>query len=210
MPTIDSHGPAANFCKLAGTLVPSPFGPRAGVGCGWRLLMAKGNGSAAGASVSDKVARLMSREGLSRERARDHLIMAELKRGDTAALAAMLIDGHVPAPHVRLVLALMLLENEEAEAALATHRIDPELWWVPHRLIVKPRPARPRRPHEALLGSKHGASANSGRLMPDVGYQAAIARVDEAVRAADSSPDSRLAKPPSPKRPGSKPKTKKK
>jgi hypothetical protein len=157
-----------------------------------RRQMRKGNGSARAASSEksdkswgEKIARLMSREGLSRDKARDHLIMEGLKRGDTGALAAMLIDGHVPAPHVRLVLALMLLDNDEAEVVIAAHQVDPDLWWVPHRLVVKPRPARPRRT-DARAQDKGAPIVHSTRLMPDVGYQAAIARLDEAVRAADA------------------------
>lgn len=131
---------------------------------------------------SENVARLMSREGLTREKARDQLIVEGLKRGDTGALAAMLIDGHVPAPNVRLLLALMLLENDAAEEAIAAHQVDPDRWWVPHRLVAKPRPARPRHVRAPI-----GHSAHSARLMPDVGYQAAIDRLDEAVRATDGA-----------------------
>jgi len=126
----------------------------------------------------------MSREGLSRDKARDRLIMEGLKRGDTGALAAMLVDGHVPAPNVRLVLALMILDNDEAEAMIAAHQVDPELWWLPFRLVVKPRSARPRRANSRDQ-DKQAPIGHSARLMPDVGYQAAIDRLDEAVRAAD-------------------------
>ena len=122
--------------------------------------MRKANGSSS-ATWSDKVARLMSREGMSRDRARDHLILESLKRGDSGALAALLIDGHVPAPNVRFVLALMLLDNDAAEEAITTHNMDPDLWWLPHRLVVKPRPAKPRRAHAA-----HKHANNSGKLMP--------------------------------------------
>ena len=162
--------------------------------------MRKANGSS-GATLSDKVARLMSREGMSRDRARDHLIMEQLKRGDSAPLAALLIDGHVPAPNVRFVLALMLLDNEQAEEAIAAHNMEPDLWWLPHRLVVKPRPAKPRR----AQAQKH--ANNSRKLMPDIGYEAAIARLDEAVRAADGAGESKPDKRSPPKgRSGSKPK----
>ena len=158
-------------------------------------------GAASGRSWSDKVARLMSREGLSRDKARDQLIMEGLKVGEMGALAAMLIDGHVPAPNVRLVLALMLLDNDQAEAAVAAHQIDPNLWWLPHRLVVKPRPARPRRA-DMREPDKRAPIGHSSRLMPDVGYQAAIARLDEAVRASHShgGSESRAPRRASPKR----------
>jgi hypothetical protein len=158
--------------------------------------MRKGNGNLRAASSestwSDKVARIMSREGLSRDKARDHLIMEGLKRGDTGALAAMLVDGHVPAPNVRLVHALMILDNDEAEATIAAHRVDPDLWLLPHRLIVKPRPVRPRHAKSRGQG-KRAAIGHTAGLMPDVGYQAAIDRLDEAVRAADIVDGSKAA-----------------
>jgi hypothetical protein len=163
--------------------------------------MRKANGSS-GVTLSDKIARLMSREGMSRDRARDHVILESLKRGDTATLAALLIDGHVPAPNVRLVLALMLLDNEEAEEAIAAHNMDPGSWWLPHRLVVKPRPAKPRRAHAPRKHANH-----SSKLMPDIGYEAAIGRLDQAVRAADGLSEGKPDKRSPPKgRSGSKPK----
>jgi hypothetical protein len=148
--------------------------------------MRKGNGSTSDAPWDVQVAVLMSREGLPRDKARDRVILDHLKRGDSSALAALLIDGHVPAPNLRFVLALMLLDNEAAEAALAQHHGDPDPWWLPYRLVLKPRPAKPRRAH----GTERGASErpderNSGPLMPDLAYEAAIARVDQAVLATD-------------------------
>jgi hypothetical protein len=123
---------------------------------------------------------------MSRDKARDHVILDHLKRGDSNALAALLIDGHVPAPNLRFVLALMLLDNEAAEAALAHHHGDSDPWWLPYRLIVKTRPARPRRPHGGeSIASARPAGRNSGPLMPDLAYEAAIARVDQAVLATD-------------------------
>ena len=147
--------------------------------------MAKGNGRATSGSWSDQVAELMSREGVPRDKARDQVIMKHLRRGDTHALAAMLLEGHVPAPNVRFALALMLLENEEAEAALAKHHMDGDLW-VPHRFALKGRPDKPR-----PQGAKQGARSSpvvrqAGPLMPDLSYQVAIARLDEAVRATDA------------------------
>ncbi|HEY6254806.1 MAG TPA: hypothetical protein VIY51_03345 [Xanthobacteraceae bacterium] len=151
--------------------------------------MRKGsNGSAPGAPWNDKVARLMSREGVSRDKARDQVILEGLKRGDSGALAALLIDGHVPSPNVRFVLALMLLDNDAAEDAIATHHLDPDLWWLPHRLVVKARPGKPRRRAAAGKGAgKHAPATKSSQLMPDLGYQVAIARLDQAVLATDVS-----------------------
>ena len=144
----------------------------------------KGNGVASGAPWNDRIAHLMSREGMPRDKARDQVIMDSLKRGDCRALAAMLIDGHVPAPNVRFVLALMLLDNEEADAAIVSQHVKPDSWWLPHRLVIKARPAQPRRPNGAEKAA--GAERSSGPLMPDLGYQAAIARLDQAVLATDS------------------------
>jgi hypothetical protein len=146
--------------------------------------MRKGNGGASDAPWNDQVAHLMSREGMPRDKARDRVILDSLKRGESGVLAALLIDGHVPAPNVRFALALMLLDNEEADAAIARHHVDPDPWWLPYRLAMKPRPAKPRRsPVTATAG--RSAGTNSGPMMPDLGYEAAIARLDQAVRATD-------------------------
>jgi hypothetical protein len=148
----------------------------------------KGNGAASGAPLDDQVAHLMSREGMSRDKARDRVILDSLKRGDSSALAGLLIDGHMPAPNVRFVLALMLLDNEAAEAAIARQHVHSDPWWVPHRFVIKPRPARPRRPHgaEKAAGARE-AERKSGPLMPDLGYEAAIACLDQAVLATDAA-----------------------
>jgi hypothetical protein len=130
----------------------------------------------------------MSREGMARDRARDQVILEFLKRGDSSALAALLIDGHVPSPNVRFSLALMLLDNEAAEAALARHHIDPDLLWLPHRFVIKSRPAKPRRSHGAEKAAGDGrAERNSSPMMSDLGYAAALARLDQAVLAADAA-----------------------
>jgi hypothetical protein len=166
--------------------------------------MRKGDNGARGASWNDQVARLMSSEGMPRDKARDRVIVDCLKRGDSSALAALLIDGHVPAPSVRFALALMLLDNAEADAAIARHHIDPELWWLPHRFVIKARPAKPRRPQgtDKDAGERR-PEKHSGPMMPDLGYEAAIACLDEAVRATDAAG----AKPPvRQKRPAPKPK----
>ncbi len=150
----------------------------------------KGNGAASNAasnaSWDDQVAELMSSEGMPRDKARDRVILEALKRGDGNALAALLIDGHVPAPNIRFVLALMLLDNEAAEAAIARQHGDTDLWWLPYRFVIKGRPAQPRRPDAAKGASKPGAAAKRGPLMPELGYEAAIARLDQAVLATDA------------------------
>jgi hypothetical protein len=153
-----------------------------------RKVNRKGNGVASGTPWNDQVAQLMSREGMPRDKARDKVIMESLKRGDGSALAALLIDGHVPAPNVRFVLALMLLENEAAEDAIARQHVDPDSWWLPHRLVFKARPGKPRRPQSAQppAGGRAGET-RTGPVMPELGYEAAIARLDQAVRATDAS-----------------------
>ena len=147
----------------------------------------KSNGVASGAPWNDQVAQLMRREGMSREKARDRVILEWLRRGDGNALAAMLIDGHVPAPNVRFVLALMLLDNEAAEAALARQHVDSDPWWLPYRFVIKGRPAQPRRSREpAKIADERSAQRAAGPVMPGLGYEAAIARLDQAVRATDT------------------------
>jgi hypothetical protein len=147
----------------------------------------KGNGANSGAPWSDQVAHLMSREGMPRDKARDRIILDSLKRGDCGPLAALLIEGHVPAPNVRFVLALMLLDNAEADAAIARHHVDPDPWWLPYRFVIKARPAKPKRLHAAEKAADgRGAESQSGPVMPELGYEAAIARLDQAVRATDA------------------------
>jgi len=173
----------------------------------------KGNGADSAAPRhapwDDQVAQLMSREGMPRDKARDQVILQSLKRGDSHALAALLIDGHVPAPNIRFVLALMLLDNEDAEAALARQNVDPDPWWVPHRFVIKPRPAQPRRPQRAdKAAGSHESGRTSGPMMPDLAYQAAIAYLDQAVLATDAAASKPSAGKPAarPQRPGHKPK----
>lgn len=152
-----------------------------------RKVNRKSNGVASGTPWNDQVAQLMSREGLPRDKARDKVIMEQLKRGDGSALAALLIDGHVPAPNVRFVLALMLLENEAAEEAIARQHVDPNSWWLPHRLVFKARPAKPRRPQSMQPAGERAGETGTGAAMPQLGYEAAIARLDQAVRATDAA-----------------------
>jgi hypothetical protein len=174
----------------------------------------KGNGAASAAPWDDQVAQLMRSEGMPRDKARDRVILASLKRGEINALATMLIEGHVPAPNVRFVLALMLLDNDAAETALARQNVDPDPWWVPHRFVVKPRPAQPRRAHGAgKAAGERGAARRSGPLMPDLAYEAAIACLDQAVLATDAASSKTTTSKPAaakptarPQRPGQKPK----
>jgi hypothetical protein len=148
----------------------------------------KGNGVVSVAPWDDQVAHLMSGDGLPRDKARDRVILDYLKRGDGDALAALLMNGHVPAPNIRFVLALMLLDNEAAETAIARHNMDPGAWWLPHRFVIKARPAQLRRPDGAAKAAgKRDTQATSGPVMPGLGYEAAIARLDQAVLATDAT-----------------------
>jgi hypothetical protein len=146
----------------------------------------KGNGGAPVSRWDDQVAQLMSREGIARDKARDRVILESLRRGNSSALAALLMDGHVPAPNVRFMLALMLLDNEDVEAAIARQHEDPELWRLPHRFVIKARPAPPRRAPVAVKGADaRGVERTTGPVMPGLAYEAAIARLDQAVLATD-------------------------
>jgi hypothetical protein len=82
----------------------------------------------------------MRDEGLLIEAARDRVINEWLLQGDTRALAALLIDGHLPGDSVRLVLALMLLDESEAEATIERLGLDLELWSLPYRLEPRGKP----------------------------------------------------------------------
>jgi hypothetical protein len=153
-----------------------------------RKVNRKSNGVASSTPWSDQVTQLMSREGMPRDKARDKVIMEQLKRGDGSALAALLIDGHVPAPNVRFVLALMLLENDAAEDTIARQHVDPDSWWLPHRLVFKARPGKPRRPQSAQRpAGERAGETRTGAAMPQLAYEAAIARLDQAVRATDTA-----------------------
>lgn len=165
------------------------------------------NGAASPTPWDDEVAHLMRREGMPRDKARDQVILESLKRGDINALAGLLIEGHVPAPNIRFILALMLLENEDAEAALARQNVDPDPWWLPYRFVIKTRPAQPRRSHGAEKPAGARAAARTpGPVMPGLAYEAAIARLDQAVLATDAPGGKAAAgKPtPRPQRPGPK------
>jgi hypothetical protein len=169
----------------------------------------RGNGASSTAPWDVQVADLMRREGMPRDKARDQVILEALKRGDSSVLAALLLEGHVPAPNIRFVLALMLLGSEDAEAAVAQHNFDPDRWWMPHRFVAKPRPAQPRRPRGGeKVADRRGTARASGPTMPGLAYEAAIACLDQAVLATDAARGKPPAAKPTarPQRPGRRPK----
>jgi hypothetical protein len=153
----------------------------------------------AGERWSEQVAQLMHKGGLSREKARDQVIMGELRAGNADALATMLIEGHVPSPNVRFALALMLLDTDHAEAAIARQHADPASLWLPHRLVMKSRAAQPRLDRSAGAVTKSNGKASSpgkpGAVLHDLGYEAAIARLDQAVLSTDAPGPASTAKP---------------
>ena len=119
----------------------------------------------------------------SQHAAHDRIILERLLSGDTAALATLLLAGHIPGPTVRQCLALMLLDWSEAEAAVAAKpALNQGLWQLPFRLIAKPRPRKRGRQCGA---EKHEVTIlpgdNVNRLVEELGYDAAIARVNEAI-----------------------------
>jgi hypothetical protein len=125
----------------------------------------------------------MPDEDQSQHTARDRVILERLLSGDTRALATLLLAGHIPGPTVLQCLALMLLDWSEAEAAVAAKpALNQELWQLPFRLITKSRPRK--------RGRRRDLEHNDGvmpqrddvnRLVEELGYDAAIARVNEAV-----------------------------
>jgi hypothetical protein len=123
---------------------------------------------------------LMPDEDQSQHAARDRIILERLLSGDTRALATLLLAGHIPGPTVRQCLALMLLDWSEAEAAVAAKpALNQELWQLPFRLIAKSRPRkRGRRRNLEQNGLQRD---NVDRLVEELGYDAALARVNEAV-----------------------------
>ena len=119
-------------------------------------------------------------ERQSRHAAYDRIILEQLLAGDTRALATLLLSGHIPGPTVRQCLALMLLDWPDAKAAVAAKpALNQELWQLPFRLIAKSRPRSRRRQHGAEKTIVQGDNVN--RLVEQLGYDAAIARVNEAV-----------------------------
>jgi hypothetical protein len=122
-------------------------------------------------------------EHQSQHAARDRVILERLLSGDTRALATLLLADHIPGPTVRQCLALMLLDWPEAEAAVAAKpALNQELWQLPFRLIVKSRPRRRgRRRGAKTVGGTILQGGNVNRLVEELGYDAAIARVNEAV-----------------------------
>jgi len=126
---------------------------------------------------------LLADEGQSQHAARDRVILERLLSGDTRALATLLLAGHIPGPTARQCLALMLLDWSGADAAVAAKpALNQELWQLPFRLIVKCRPRKRRRRRgveengEAILQGD-----DVSRLVEELAYDAAIARVNEAL-----------------------------
>ena len=120
-------------------------------------------------------------EDQSEHAARDRVILERLLSGDTRALSTLLLAGHIPGPTVRQCLALMLLDWSEAEAAVAAKpTLNQELWQLPFRLITKSRP-RKRGRRRDLEQNDVLQTDNVNRLVEELGYDAAIARVNEAV-----------------------------
>jgi hypothetical protein len=128
-----------------------------------------------------EVENLVRREGLARGSARDRVILNWLKRGDIRALAGLLMDGHVPAPNVRFQFAMMLLDDADFDAAIARTRLDPDLWQLPYRLVIKSRSARRRRSLDTKKSDR--LDQGVGGLVPELRYEAAIELIDQAVRA---------------------------
>jgi hypothetical protein len=77
----------------------------------------------------------------------------------------------------------MLLDWSEAEAAVAAKpALNQELWQLPFRLIAKSRPRkRGRRRNLEQNGGAILQRDNVDRLVEELGYDAALARVNEAV-----------------------------
>src|SRR5580704_3143925 len=102
--------------------------------------MPKDDAAASSTPWDRQIAHLVRSEGMPLNKARDRVVLDWLQRGDTRALAALLADGHWPGPTVRLSMAVMLLDDADADGTLARLRLDPELWHLPYRLVVKARP----------------------------------------------------------------------
>jgi hypothetical protein len=76
----------------------------------------------------------------------------------------------------------MLLDWSKAEAAVAAKPApNQELWQSSFRLIVKSRPRKPRRQRGEQNGEAILQGDDVGRLVEELGYDAAVARVNEAV-----------------------------
>jgi hypothetical protein len=131
-----------------------------------------------------QVANLVRSEGLSLDKARERVILDWLDRGSSKALAAILVDGYVPGPKVRLRLALMLLDDADADSVIARHQLGPKLWQFRYRLVIKTRLGKRGRqlgPEKDERGRLPAEKIDP--LVSELGYEAAIERIDEAVRA---------------------------
>lgn len=142
--------------------------------------MPQDKGGVPSAAWDREVENLVRSEGLPRGSARDRVILKWLKRGDSRALAGLLMDGHVPAPKVRFQFALMLLDDADADAAIARAGLDSDL--LPYRLVIKSRSARRRRSLDQNESDRVPDKSASG-LMPELRYAAAVELIDQAVRA---------------------------
>jgi hypothetical protein len=137
-------------------------------------------GAASRMPRSPEVRHSVPEERQSQHAAYDRIILERLLSGDTRALATLLLSGHIPGPTVRQCLALMLLDWPEAKAAVAAKpALNQELWQLPFRLIAKSRPRSRGRQRGAEKTTVQGDNVN--RLVEELGYDAAIARVNEAV-----------------------------
>jgi hypothetical protein len=141
------------------------------------------DGAAPGMPRTPELRRPLLDEHQSKRAAHDRIILEQLLSGDTRALATFLLAGHIPGPTVRQCLALMLLDWPEAEAAVAAKpALNSELWQLPFRLITKSRPRkRGRRVGAAKDEGTILQTANVNRLVEELGYDAAVARVNEAI-----------------------------
>jgi hypothetical protein len=157
-----------------------------------RLIASKSTGDEQRAVSSKDAAPAMPRnpelsppafdEHQSQHAAHDRMILERLLSGDTRTLATLMLAGHVPGPTVRQCLALMLLDWPESAAAVAAKpALNQQLWQLPFRLIAKSRPQKSgrRRGTEKAGPMLRGRSVN--RLVEELGYDAAVARVNEAV-----------------------------
>jgi hypothetical protein len=141
------------------------------------------DGAAPGMPRAPELGHPLLDEHQSQHAAHDRIILEQLLSGDTRALATFLLAGHIPGPTVRQCLALMLLDWSEAEAAVAAKpALNSELWQLPFRLITK---SRPRKRGRRLGVVKDEGTilrrANVNRLVEELAYDAAIARVNDAI-----------------------------
>jgi hypothetical protein len=125
----------------------------------------------------------MRDEGLSTREARNRVIIEWLLAGDSRALAALLLDGHVLGETARVVLALMLLDETDAKATIEQRHLDPETWRFPYRFMLKGGRAAGRRFSPENAERDRLLAENVNRLRQQgVRYKVAIDTVNRAVR----------------------------